>query len=67
MRLEIMVMDMVEDSQSIDAMSEEFAKAAGAVQASLAKAAHLFAAPATQAGRTRHAPAPPDASLYPGR
>ena len=30
MRLEIMVMDMVEDSQSIDAMSEEFAKAAGA-------------------------------------
>ena len=29
MRLEIMVMDMVEDSQSIDAMSEEFAKAAG--------------------------------------
>ncbi|WP_106641676.1 hypothetical protein [Bifidobacterium breve] len=25
-----MVMDMVEDSQSIDAMSEEFAKAAGA-------------------------------------
>lgn len=30
MRLEIMVMDMVEDSQSIDAMPEEFAKAAGA-------------------------------------
>ena len=44
---------LIELSEFVKAFEETFdVKAAGAVQASLAKAAHLFAAPATQAVRT---------------
>ena len=42
----------VEKLASLESREVLLAKAAGAVQASLAKAAHLFAAPATQAVRT---------------